>query len=252
MNCKYCGGTLSLEDHFCPHCGKPNEHAKQHAKDMETYKSRFDTTQGEVYKVTRNYSEITAHAVIITVLVVLILVVLFVTRSAYAIKRNIHDLQSKRYEKEYTETMDQYLEEEDYLGFHAFCEARDIRVYTEGYESYAVIMRAADHYAYIYDNLFEMMEAEAESLKDSRMESLAAYCDNFAKARENMDSYPVDEAYTEQVLQRMEEDVEALLRAYLGLTKEEAEGFSKLSKAQRMVLLEQKYEEMGYGTKITE
>ena len=100
MNCKYCGGTLSLEDHFCPHCGKPNEHAKQHAKDMEAYKSRFDTTQGEVYKVTRNYSEITAHAVIITVLVVLILVVLFVTRSAYAIKRNIHDLQSKRYEKE--------------------------------------------------------------------------------------------------------------------------------------------------------
>ena len=67
-----------------------------------------------------------------------------------------------------------------------------------------------------------------------------------------MDSYPVDEAYTEQVLQRMEEDVEALLRAYLGLTKEEAEDFAKLSKAQRMVLLEQKYEEMGYGTKITE
>lgn len=113
-------------------------------------------------------------------------------------------------------------------------------------------MRAADHYAYIYDNLFEMMEAEADSLKDSRIESLAAYCDNFAKARENMDSYPADEAYTEQMLQRMEEDVEALLRAYLGLTKEEAEGFSKLSKAQRMVLLEQKYEEMGYGTKITE
>ena len=50
----------------------------------------------------------------------------------------------------------------------------------------------------------------------------------------------------------MEDDVEALLRAYLGLTKEEAEDFSKLSKSQIIVLLEQKYEEMGYGTKITE
>lgn len=208
MNCKYCGGNLSLEDRFCPHCGKPNEHAQQYVKDMEEYKSRFDTTQGDVYKVTRNYSEITAHAVIITVLVVLCLVVLFVTRNTYSIRRNVHDLQAKKHHKEYTAKMDQYLEDEDYLGFHAFCEARDIRVYTEGYESYAVIMRAADHYAYIYDNLFQMIEAEA--------------------------------------------DVEALLQAYLGLTKEEAEGFSKLSKAQRMVLLEQKYEEMGYGAKITE
>lgn len=252
MNCKYCGGNLSLEDRFCPHCGKPNEHAQQHVKDMEAYKDRFDTTQGDVYKVTKNYSEITAHAVIITVLVVLCLVALFMTRSAYSIKRNVHDLQAKRYHKEYTAKMDQYLDEEDYLGFHAFCEARDIRVYTEGYESYAVIMRAADHYAYIYENLFGMLEAEAETLKDGRIESLTTYCDNYAKARENMDSYPIDEAYTEQVLLRMEEDVEAFLQAYLGLTKEEAEGFSKLSKAQRMVLLEQKYEEMGYGAKIKE
>ena len=39
MKCKYCGGNLTLEQAYCPHCGRPNEEAAQHVKDMEHYKS---------------------------------------------------------------------------------------------------------------------------------------------------------------------------------------------------------------------
>lgn len=35
MKCKYCGGNLTLEQAYCPHCGRPNEEAEQHVKDME-------------------------------------------------------------------------------------------------------------------------------------------------------------------------------------------------------------------------
>lgn len=43
-----------------------------------------------------------------------------------------------------------------------------------------------------------------------------------------MDSYPVDEAYTEQVLQRMEEDVEALLPGLSGTYEGRSGGLFKV------------------------
>lgn len=45
MKCKYCGGNLTLEQAYCPHCGRPNEEAAQHVKDMEHYKSNFEDTK---------------------------------------------------------------------------------------------------------------------------------------------------------------------------------------------------------------
>ena len=52
MKCKYCGGNLTLEQAYCPHCGRPNEEAAQHVKDMEHYKSNFEDTKSDVYEVT--------------------------------------------------------------------------------------------------------------------------------------------------------------------------------------------------------
>jgi predicted amidophosphoribosyltransferase len=54
MKCKYCGGNLTLEQAYCPHCGRPNEEAAQHVKDMEHYKSNFEDTKSDVYEVTEN------------------------------------------------------------------------------------------------------------------------------------------------------------------------------------------------------
>ena len=51
MKCKYCGGNLTLEQAYCPHCGRPNEEAAQHVKDMEHYKSNFEDTKSDVYEV---------------------------------------------------------------------------------------------------------------------------------------------------------------------------------------------------------
>ena len=58
MKCKYCGGNLTLEQAYCPHCGRPNEEAAQHVKDMEHYKSNFEDTKSDVYKVAEKNTEI--------------------------------------------------------------------------------------------------------------------------------------------------------------------------------------------------
>ena len=75
MKCKYCGGNLTLEQAYCPHCGRPNEEAAQHVKDMEHYKSNFEDTKSDVYEVAEKNTEIMSHMIIITVLVILCVVV---------------------------------------------------------------------------------------------------------------------------------------------------------------------------------
>ena len=61
MKCKYCGGNLTLEQAYCPHCGRPNEEAAQHVKDMEHYKSNFEDTKSDVYEVAEKNTEIMSH-----------------------------------------------------------------------------------------------------------------------------------------------------------------------------------------------
>ena len=63
MKCKYCGGNLTLEQAYCPHCGRPNEEAAQHVKDMEHYKSNFEDTKSAVYEVAEKNTEIMSHTV---------------------------------------------------------------------------------------------------------------------------------------------------------------------------------------------
>lgn len=46
MKCEFCGGTLSLENEYCPHCGRPNEHARKHIEDMRHYDSVYEETKG--------------------------------------------------------------------------------------------------------------------------------------------------------------------------------------------------------------
>ena len=89
MKCKHCGGNLSLEDAFCPHCGQPNEDARQHVADMERYQDNFEDTREDVYTVTRKFSGMTARAVIIAGLTVLFLVIFLMSENWWSIRRSV-------------------------------------------------------------------------------------------------------------------------------------------------------------------
>ena len=47
MKCKYCGGDVTLNDHFCPHCGRPVDQAIRHQKEMREYETEFEETKQE-------------------------------------------------------------------------------------------------------------------------------------------------------------------------------------------------------------
>ena len=47
MKCKYCGGDVTLDDHFCPHCGRPVDQSQRHHQEMKQYETEFEETRQE-------------------------------------------------------------------------------------------------------------------------------------------------------------------------------------------------------------
>jgi len=252
MKCENCGGNLSLEDVACPYCGTVNKHAQQHVRDMKRYHGEFQSTRKNVYAVTRKYAGITVRAVVITILVILTVILGVVASESYSIKRNIRQKQAQRHFNEYTNQMEQYLAEEDYLAFHAFVEAHYIDGYDTSYEKYIPSIRAASQYFNLYETIMgAYTQLQWDYADQETFERQTAYVaeqlDYFYETLD-MESYSyyegVDSRLNRKALAGMEYNVKALLQTYCGLSPEEAEGLSELSDAKRMLLLE---ERMSYG-----
>lgn len=119
MKCKYCGGNITLETAFCPYCGKPNEHAQQHAKNMKLYRRVYEKTRKGVQETTHRYTGITVRIVIIAILVVIITALMVLTDRSYSIKRIWMRNKMERNSAQVMKQMDQYLEAEE---FFCICE----------------------------------------------------------------------------------------------------------------------------------
>lgn len=243
MKCDHCGGNLTLEDLACPYCGKENPHAKQHISDMKRYNRDFSNTRSEVYSVVNRYSGIAVRSVIIVVLLIAILVAGIVSSESYSIKRHMEQANSARHVEEYMEIMDAYLAEEDYLSFKAFCEAHYIDGFEDSYTKYRPIILTTNQYSTICYHLMRIITAEDRESQERYLGYMADSIEYFYKYMDIDQFQYYDGAVCEenvQMLQRIEENLQALFRSYFGLSAEEAAGFGELSQAKRIVLLEER------------
>lgn len=249
MKCKHCGGNLSLEDAFCPHCGQPNEDARQHVADMERYQDNFEDTREDVYTVTRKFSGITARAVIIAGLTVLCLVIFLMSENWWSIRRSVIQAESKVQAQSYKEQMVQYLENEEYRDLAAFCNSHYIHYYEDDYAEYGPVMQAATYYEYTYETIMRLTTSTSQDMMNAYISDLVEYY-RFCEKAEEMDEYQADTKLgdlSRKSIAQMDANTKAMLRAYLGFTEEEAEDFRGMRKSEKMLILEQKCEEMRYG-----
>lgn len=248
MKCENCGGNLTLEEYSCPHCGSVNKHAQKHVQDMYRYQGEFQNTQSKVYRVTRNYAGITVRATIITILLVIIVVFVVLGTQSYEIRSAINRSKANRNFEKYSAIMDEYIAEEKYLEFIAFWDSKVIDYYDTPYEKYYPILRATRQYEYLYESI---MSAYTGMRSEYRYEDdVEYYTDNIANQLEyfynalDQENYAYYEGADSEenlaAVAQMEANVKALLQAYCGLTPEDMESWETLSKAKRIVLLEER------------
>ena len=94
--------------------------------------------------------------IIITVLEVLCVVVYVVSARSWSIHRGLLQFDAGIRQGSYMKQMEQYLEDEDYIGLSAFCDRHYIRPYSSNnYEKYQLLMEASGAYRYFYESLMK-------------------------------------------------------------------------------------------------
>lgn len=244
MKCEFCGSPLTLKDEVCPYCGKPNEQVKRHVSDMKRYQGEFEDTKHKVYHTTKRYTRITVRVVTAAILLVIAVVLLVAAGNAYEIHSALQRQQMKRHYQEYTQILDNYLAEENYQAFHAFCTRHEIWGFDDGYEKYAPIENTSRLYSSMYEQIMQIafppsyMEGATESYVSNLADNMNYFYESADISR--YEYYEgADNEVNRQALQTMKKQVEMLLVTYCKLTAEEAESLEGLSEAKRAVLLEE-------------
>lgn len=241
MKCEHCGGNLSLNDKYCPHCGSINEQARRHVEDMEHYEGEFEETKDKVYAHTRRFTQFTVRIVVISVLLVVGLVMIMLGNNVWDLEYDYKTARAEARYDEYSKALDQLLADEDYFGFYQYTRAHNIQTYQGKYRRYAKIYTAANYYTDIYQDIMTIHHplyydpGDEEDLIEELVHDLNYYYNQMADPYEY---YELDEELTEATVPQITAAVEALLVAYCGLDTDEAASLAGLTQARRGALVE--------------
>lgn len=246
MKCEFCGAALSLEILYCPYCGKENAAAKQHVNDMAYYQGAFEETKKNVYEKTHAYTHNTVKIAIVAVLAIVWVVLLILMSNSYEINNAIKNAENNRNFKEIEAQIWEYLEDEEYYALSVYCMEMEIRTYDTKFEPYEPVIRLASQYQYIYENLMGIITPSKYELdyQERDIGYLSDYIEyfyeNYNRDWEESDYRNLyDMEKLQPQMDRMEQSLQVLLRAYAGLTEEEAKQFSSMKNSQRVLLLEE-------------
>ena len=132
MKCENCAADISIENAFCPNCGKPNKYYEAHRADMNEYERRFNETQEEITRKAGIFSRKAVFVTIISVLVALILVEIIVVIQMDEINYAIEKSRNTKNASKIAAELARYEQEGDYLDFY------------NCYNRYAVIKRGTE------------------------------------------------------------------------------------------------------------
>lgn len=251
MKCESCGSPLSLEQKFCPYCGKENMQATQHVQDMERYHGEFESTKSHVYGKTKSVASNAVKGVVISLLFLVIVFLFYTAVASYEVMYQIKDWSKSLHAKEYKMQIEEFLEDGDYYSLGMFCNAKGIYAYDNGYEEYRPVINMASQYAWFYNYMLNAVlhdkywkpednhwvyDSMASALNQFYLSYEEDYEKSYRKGNLDMD---VMRPYMDDMM----DEVCLILTEYCHLTREEAMGLPYMKEAQRQLLVEERMED---------
>ncbi len=248
MKCNYCGYNLEIEDVYCPHCGKKNEHVEKHAADMAKYDSEFKKTKAEVLSNSKRFNSITSRIAILCGMVALVAIMGLMVANKWEIRDWANDRKISKNAATYRQQIDKYEADRDYMRLAKYMQYHRIG-YHKDFDEYYDLYEASEKYVSIYENVMRLNNIENEkyySVSDicHSLGGYIIYLDEIVRVdrydKENMHSEK-HQAYMED----LKKDVQDLVQVYFELSDEEAAGIWTMKEARLSVLLEDRCEELG-------
>ena len=241
LKCKYCSGPLELEQRYCPHCGKENELARQHALDMERYKASYSSTQADVYDTVRKHSGAAVRAVILAGLLLGIVFCFVIGNNAYEVRRIIRERAALRDQGQILRQIEEKIAEEDWRGLESLVDYHYLYEYREPWEKYSGIIRAANSYGWIENYVMDLVLNGEEERTYFRASLLSDSIGHFLEAIDpERRFYDEDTEETKAAHAAMEKQVMEMLDAYLDIDAAEWEALKTMTQAGRALFIEEK------------
>ena len=252
MKCQYCGADVSLEDRICPHCGRAVDQAQRHQKEMEHYESEFARTREEALRKSGGTSGITtAIGIRLVVLagLIILLIVMVVSLDPYSAGERKAKREALASRTAFTARIEEMLANRDYSELYTFNRRYSFE-YIDEYKDYRYIFYAVDYMHRISRGLMELAYYREGPDSPYYTESLAKSVNEFFSTTEpdRYERYAADVDKTAEVYAQMEEELQILLRRYLGLTAEETASLRTLSASRRTVIIESAIDKILNGT----
>lgn len=244
MKCKYCGGDVTLDDHFCPHCGRPVDQAQRHQLEMEQYEAEFDKTRKEALKkISASSVDGTAFGIRLAAIAVLIGILIFMVISLdpYTMNERKQKRLAKSNYDTYVAQIEQYLEDRDYVALASFDRIHQLD-YNDDYKGYREIFYNVSYYTSLYRGLQELAFVNQNNSKYMYYaQEVSKYLNQLYEemGRDLNTDWVLEPEKTKGFYEEMQEETSILLQRYLGLSKEEADSLRGLSKSRRTVIVEQ-------------
>lgn len=248
MKCKFCSGDLTIEDAFCPHCGKTNLYYEAHRKDMAEYMKSYNATKNKVEERTAKYTHKTLIITVISVLVALNLI-------AVLLLINIDDINYDRFRNSNVKHADKLASQMadleakgDYFGMVEFESAHPMRSYNTPMNEYFRLTEFINDYRFLHMIVMSIIDGDEQLLSTETAVRMNNYLSDIYRIRyENYSNNRNDPLYSEEHIKTMEtliENTKALLDTYCGLTKEEADSILDVTEKERLKLLEMRLSEV--------
>ena len=246
MKCDFCGSNMELEQLYCPNCGKKNTHAARHQQDMQRYKHEFNVTKEEVIGNSRRFNTRTALITIICVLTALSACCFLASSYSYEIRQYITDRKIAADKEEHVKKITEMMSDRDYNGLYHYVRHNRLE-YSDSMREYETVFLCTRCYHNLFLETVGLYEKDEPGKNDQ--DTISIIAGNIINLEEyTNEKYIRDVEKTEsnlQFFQMTKEEATGLVKAYFGLTDEEAGGIYDMTKARLTVLLEDAYNERG-------
>ena len=233
VNCKKCGAPLSLDNAYCPHCGTANPEAQEHLKKLKVLDAQVESAKQEVTAEVQKSKKGYGVLIILAMLLLANLVALVLHGASYEIAEKI--IASRRSETEIKATMDNLLDEGEYIEFELFANKyslsyKDYREYL-GIEylarDYEKAVEDMTRYLYAIDNYDDPLIKVCEDVVDFKAEYQSLL-------RRDM------EEKTALHIERLNGEMDAFLKAYLNLDEEDIKGLDSMNSSALLILVNER------------
>ena len=242
MKCKYCGGEVGLEETVCPYCGKPNDQAVRHHREMASFRRRYAETEAAVVGKADHYSRIIPRMLVILLLLIVAVAAYAISENTYGFPEEVRRHKAERHPEQIKETLDTCLENRDYLAFSSWLAYHGIRCYNGPFEEYDDLQWPAEYYkdfvvsmerVFLHGEL-DTWEKENASYNLQRLcQDLESFLETVERELSNVETESHREA-----LETMQSDVMEMLQVFFGLDGEELEQFLSFTEARKTAYLE--------------